>query len=125
MKLFRVILPVTNIEQATVFYKKLFDQEGKRVSLGRHYFDCEGTIIACYDPRADGDNFDPISNPEHIYFSTTELEEIYHRAQNIGCKEISSIKVQSWGERSFYMRDLYGNPLCFIDSITVFTGERE
>ncbi len=28
---------------------------GERVSPGRHYFDCEGVILACFDPRADGD----------------------------------------------------------------------
>ena len=28
---------------------------GSRVSSGRHYFDCGGTILACYDALADGD----------------------------------------------------------------------
>jgi hypothetical protein len=27
----------------------------RRVSGGRHYFDCGGAILACYDALADGD----------------------------------------------------------------------
>ena len=27
-----------------------------------------------------------------------------------------------WGERSFYLREPFGNPLCFVDSATLFTG---
>ena len=57
-KLFRVILPVSDIGRATKFYQAVLDQEGMRVSDGRHYFDCGGTILACFDPRADGDAAD-------------------------------------------------------------------
>jgi len=32
------------------------------------------------------------------------------------------IETRPWGERSFYMKDLFGNPLCFVDEQTVFTG---
>ena len=69
---FRVILPVRNIEQATRFYAKVLGIEGKRVSSGRHYFDCGGTILACFDPRADGDEFEAQPNVGHIYFSVDE-----------------------------------------------------
>jgi len=27
-----------------------------------------------------------------------------------------------WGERSFYAVDPFGNPLCFVDQKTLFTG---
>jgi hypothetical protein len=27
-----------------------------------------------------------------------------------------------WGERSFYLREPFGNPLCFVDSAALFTG---
>jgi uncharacterized glyoxalase superfamily protein PhnB len=122
MKIFRVILPVRDLDQATIFYKGLLAQEGKRVSPGRHYFDCEGTILACYDPRADGDDYDATPNPDHVYFSTVELDEVYKRAQSLGCREISEIELQPWGERSFYLKDPFNNPLCFVDSATLFTG---
>ena len=50
-KLFRVILPVSDIALAEKFYSQILATPGKRISPGRHYFDCEGTILACYDPK--------------------------------------------------------------------------
>ncbi len=55
--LFRVIVPVTDINHAARFYGALLNEVGQRVSPGRHYFNCEGTILACYDPQADGDGY--------------------------------------------------------------------
>jgi extradiol dioxygenase family protein len=55
MKLFRVILPVTDIEEASVFYAKVVGEKGKRVSPGWHYFNLEGTILVCDEPFADRD----------------------------------------------------------------------
>ena len=55
MHLFRVILPVDEIDRAASFYAELPGLRGERVSPGRHYFNCRGTILACYDPVADGD----------------------------------------------------------------------
>jgi catechol 2,3-dioxygenase-like lactoylglutathione lyase family enzyme len=54
-RLYRVILPVTDIEAAEAFYTGLQGVEGQRVSPGRHYFDLGGTILAIYDPAADRD----------------------------------------------------------------------
>ena len=66
--IFRVILPVNDIEKAQKFYSSLLKMEGKRVSSGRHYFNCGGAILACFDPRKDKDDFDLLLNPDHIYF---------------------------------------------------------
>jgi extradiol dioxygenase family protein len=55
MKLYRIIFPVNDIDKAAHFYAEIFGQPGQRVSTDRHYFDLEGTILACYDPVADGD----------------------------------------------------------------------
>ncbi|OWP57367.1 MAG: hypothetical protein B2I17_01655 [Thermoplasmatales archaeon B_DKE] len=75
-KLFRVILPVNNVDEAASFYENLLSLKGKRVSSGRHYFDCNGTILACFDPRADGDDFDLKPNPDHLYFSVNESNNL-------------------------------------------------
>jgi hypothetical protein len=32
------------------------------------------------------------------------------------------IVVRPWGERSFYVVDPWGNPLCFVEEGTVYTG---
>ena len=123
VKLFRVILPVSNIDQATHFYAALLDDPGKRVSPGRHYFDCGGTILACFDPRADGDDFDATPNPDHVYFSVNDLDATFDRAKSLPCSQLdAAIEIKPWGERSFYARDLFDNPICFVDEDTVFKG---
>ena len=131
-KLFRVILPVNDIDQATEFYGAVFGQTGERVSPGRHYFDCEGSILACYDPVADGDGYDakPISEP--FYFAVDNLEAVFGRAKDAGASfsndeipdvgRIGSIERRPWGETSFYAVDPFGNPLCFVSNESVFTG---
>src|SRR5688572_9632266 len=123
VRLFRVILPVGDIERATRFYQTLLATAGQRVSPGRHYFDCGGTILACYDPRADGDDFDARANQEHVDFAVENRETVFARARGAGCVRIDEqIATQPWGERSFYAADPFGNPLCFVDAGTTFTG---
>lgn len=131
MRLYRVIVPVDDIEVAARFYSSLLGQPGARVSPGRHYFACGDVTLALYSPRADGDARDPRPNFEHVYFAVDDLEEIFHRAERFGDLSadigdgrlpMGQIEVRPWGERSFYLRDPFGNPLCFVDSRTLFTG---
>jgi predicted enzyme related to lactoylglutathione lyase len=123
-KLFRVILPVSDIEAATKFYSELLADPGRRVSPGRHYFNCGGVILACFDPKADGDDFDPTPNPDHFYFAVKNLDATFERACQLNCLEIDpQIKPRPWGERSFYAKDPFGNPICFVDEKTIFTGQ--
>jgi catechol 2,3-dioxygenase-like lactoylglutathione lyase family enzyme len=122
--LFRLILPVTDIEAAAYFYARLLGMPGTRVSRGRHYFDCGGTILACFDALADGDSEQVSANPQYIYFSVEDLHAAHERARLAGCRDLSGIEVQPWGERSFYAHDPFENPICFVDSQTLFTGHR-
>lgn len=32
------------------------------------------------------------------------------------------ISVRPWGERSFYAEDPWGNPLCFVQTVTTYPG---
>ena len=121
--LFRVILPVSDIEAAASFYARLLAMPGTRVSSGRHYFDCGGTILACYDAFAEGDPGPVGPNPQHVYFSVDDLDAAHTRAEQAGCRELTGIEVRPWGERSFYARDRFENPISFVDSQTLFTGE--
>ena len=123
-RVFRVILPVSDIEEAASFYARVLEMPGTRVSGGRHYFDCAGTILACYDALADGDAGPVGPNPEHVYFSVDDLEAAHARAEQAGCRERTAIELRPWGERSFYARDPFENPICFVDSRTLFTGAR-
>jgi len=132
-KLFRVILPVSDIEKATAFYSTVLGIPGMRVSDGRHYFDCGGVILACFSPRQDGDPFDAKPNPDHLYFAVDNLEAVFAACQQAGATfskddvhgdPAGTIATRPWGERSFYIKDPFGNPVCFVDAGTVFTGHR-
>lgn len=131
-KLFRVIVPVGDVERAARFYEKVLGLPGRRVSPGRHYFDCEGTILACYDPRADGDGRDARPNPEPVYLAVDDLEAAFRSAREAGAVfsaevvpgvgALGEIAQRPWGERSFYANDPFGNPLCFVARRSAFTG---
>ena len=82
--LFRVILPVSNIEAAASFYAAVLGSPGERISPGRHYFECEGTILACYDPTADGDGYAATANPEPIYLAVSDLSAVYEACRATG-----------------------------------------
>jgi catechol 2,3-dioxygenase-like lactoylglutathione lyase family enzyme len=127
--LFRVIMPAGDLEEAVRFYATLLDQPGMRVSGGRHYFRCGGVMLAVYHPAGDGDSTTPRPNFGHVYLSTAELEACHARAKSLGglSREIGDgglpmgeIARRPWGERSFYLDDPFGNPLCFVDASTLF-----
>lgn len=130
-RLYRVIVPAADIESAAHFYATLFGNPGARVSPGRHYFECGGVTLAVYSPTADGDERVPRPNFDHLYFAVDDLEALHLRSERWGTlsREVGDgglpmgqIETRPWGERSFYLRDLFGNPLCFVDSRTLFTG---
>ena len=121
-RLYRVIVPVNDIEAAERFYAAVLDTPGTRVSPGRHYFDCEGTILACFDPKADGDAHEAVPNHEWIYFAVDDLERTAGAFRDAFGDASCEIQTQPWGERSFYDRDPFGNKICFVERSTVFTG---
>jgi catechol 2,3-dioxygenase-like lactoylglutathione lyase family enzyme len=130
-RLYRVIVPVQDIERGAEFYSALLGIEGQRVSPGRHYFDCGGVVLALLDPQGDGDAQAARPLPDHVYFAVADLESVYGRALELGglSSEIGDgglpmgeIAVRPWGERSFYTSDPFGSRLCFVDERTLFTG---
>ena len=123
IKVFRVILPVSAIDEAAAFYAAVLGQPGARISPGRHYFGCGGVILACFDPRADGDPWDASPNPDHIYLAVSDLDACYQQvAARPNAAIRKAIETQPWGERSFYCADPFGNKLCFVDDQTLFTA---
>ena len=132
-RLFRVIVPVADIERGAAFYTELLGIQGQRVSGGRHYFDCGGVILALLSPQGDGDAGEAHPLPDHVYFAVADLEACHARAEALGCLSsevgdgglaMGEIQVRPWGERSFYLHDPFGTPLCFVDETTLFTGRR-
>jgi catechol 2,3-dioxygenase-like lactoylglutathione lyase family enzyme len=130
--LYRVILPVRDIEHAARFYAAVLGSPGRRVSPGRHYFECEGTILACFDPQADGDGCAAKVNPEPLYFAVSDLRATFEACRAAGAQlasgsppgvgPLGQIAKRPWGEESFYVSDPFGNPLCFVARESVFTG---
>jgi catechol 2,3-dioxygenase-like lactoylglutathione lyase family enzyme len=131
IQLYRVIIPAADIDASQAFYATLLDQPGMRISGGRHYFRCGAVVLAVYSPAGDGDRTAPHANFGQVYFAVDRLEAYYARAQGLGCLDPSTgdgglamgeIATRPWGERSFYAHDPFGNPLCFVDAATLFTG---
>lgn len=123
-RLFRVIVPVPDIEEAQKFYSRLLGEDGRRVSPERHYFDCEGTILACFDPTMFDEKPNASPNPEHIYLAVDDLEVMFDRCSEAGAKIVEGIDHRPWGETSFYVEDPFGNQLCFVARETMFTGSK-
>jgi predicted enzyme related to lactoylglutathione lyase len=125
IELYRVIQPVEDIEVAARFYAAVFDEPGERVSPGRHYFRCGATILACYDPVADGD---PLGKGwrhhpnQYLYFAVPDLQAVLERVAVAGGEIEAGIASMPWGERMFYAKDPFDNPISFVDDKTVFRG---
>lgn len=122
-QLFRMVLPTHPIQKALEFYEPIFEVQAKKVSEGRFYFNLGNVILVCYDSIADGDGNLIPPNPEHIYISTSHIQESYEKvkAQN---PLIISPKIQKmpWGENSFYFIDPFGNKMCFVEQGTEYRG---
>jgi predicted enzyme related to lactoylglutathione lyase len=120
--LFRVIVPVAGIDEAARFYGVLLETAGERVSEGRHYFRCGAAILACVVPGGHGADPTLRPLPDYCYFSVADLEAALERARAAGATIEREIDSYPWGERSFYFRDPFGNPLCFVDERSAFIG---
>ena len=122
-RLFRMIIPVSEGENAASFYSQLLGLEGRSVGGGRHYFDCGPVILALLETGKP-------AHPENLFFAVANLEEIHERAREMGClspelvhgASAAEILTRPWGERSFYVLDPSGHRLCFVDETTLFTG---
>lgn len=124
-QLYRVILPVLDIEVAARFYSHVFQDEGQRVSPGRHYFNCGGVILACYSPSADGDDLGSgwsFHENQYLYFSVPDLEVIRSRIAEAGGHNLTDVESMPWGETMFYALDPLGSRLSFTRSDTLFRG---
>jgi predicted enzyme related to lactoylglutathione lyase len=126
-RLYRVILPVRDIDAAAKFYAAVFEVPGERVSPGRHYFQCGDVILAVYDPTPDGDAMDEgwrFHENQYIYFAVPDLEAIRSRITAAGGKLLTEIEDMPWGERIFYAEDPQGCRLSFVDERTLFEGNQ-
>lgn len=124
MRVFRIVLPVGDVDHATRFYQSLLAQSGNRVSSGQQHFDLGQMVLACYAPAAEGDPtpITPLSQPLH--FAVHDLEAFYERATAAGALfgPDDTIADDKRGERGFTCRDPFGNPLRFVEAGTEWVG---
>ena len=127
-RVFRVILQVGDLTSAAAFYTALLGIAGRAVGGGRLYFDCGDVILALLDPTQAG--VKPQPNPEYVYLAVDDVDALQERAKRLDGlspgtvhgESAGDIATRPWGERSFYVRDPWGNRLCFVDAKTAFTG---
>jgi catechol-2,3-dioxygenase len=128
-RLFRIILQVSDLDKAADFYGRLLGDVGRRIPrASRHYIDCGPVILALVDPTAEEE---PEPLPDYIYFAVDNLETYHSRARDLNClspevfhgQNAADIVLRPWGENSFYVKDPWGNGLCFVDEKTLFTGK--
>ena len=126
-RIFRVTLEVSNLDEAAKFYAKLLGTEGKRHHGARHYFDCDGVILAVLDPTQGG--LTPTPGPKSLYFAVSDVDAVHSRAKQLGGlapykvhgQPAADVIKRPWGERSFYVVDPWGNDLCFVEDGTLYT----
>jgi predicted enzyme related to lactoylglutathione lyase len=124
---FRLNVEVGNIEEAINFYSKLLGIPGRKQPGARCYFECGPVTLSVLDVSSIGS---PHTAAKALYFTVKDLEAAFERAKELGCLSQESVHdapgggivVRPWGERSFYALDPWGNPLCFVEEGTVYTG---
>jgi predicted enzyme related to lactoylglutathione lyase len=122
VKVFRILIPVGDIDAGATFYGEVFGDAGERVGANRHYFRSGDVIVGVIQP---GDKPVMEPNPEHLYLSTEDaLDGVRDTWLGGGGTLEDDIRDRDWGETSFYGRDPWGNKLCFVAAGTEFTGGR-
>jgi len=124
---FRVNVEVSDLDSAISFYTNLLGIEGRRQPGHRCYFECGPVTLQVLDVSSNGQ---PHPAARALYFTVENLEAMFDRAKALSCLSrddvheapAGGIVVRPWGERSFYAEDPWGNPLCFVEEGTVYTG---
>jgi catechol 2,3-dioxygenase-like lactoylglutathione lyase family enzyme len=121
---FRLNVEVGDLDRAIDFYTKLLAIEGRKQPGARVYYECGPVTLQVVNVAT------PHTAAKALYFTVSDLEAIFERAKELGCLSQESVHdapgggivVRPWGERSFYSLDPWGNPLCFVEEGTVYTG---
>jgi catechol 2,3-dioxygenase-like lactoylglutathione lyase family enzyme len=124
---FRLNIEVSDLNAATSFYTKLLGVPGRKQAGSRCYFDCGPATLQVLDVSSVRQ---PHPAAKALYFTVKNLEAAFARARALGHLSREDVHdapgggivVRPWGERSFYVEDPWGNPLCFVEQGTVYTG---
>ena len=122
--LFRINIEVGDLPEAHRFYEALLGLEGRPQMGHRVYFEAGPVTLQVVQTDS------PHTAAKALYFLTDELDALHARAAELGCLSSEAVHgepggqpvVRPWGERSFYADDPWGNPLCFVQAGTVYSG---
>ncbi len=125
--LFRINVEVGSLDEAVDFYSTLLGITGRKQAGSRCYFTCGAVTLQVVDVSSIRQ---PHPAAKALYFMVKDLDEVFVRAQGLGCLAQdnihnapgSAISVRPWGERSFYAEDKWANPLCFVEAGTIYPG---
>jgi catechol 2,3-dioxygenase-like lactoylglutathione lyase family enzyme len=125
--LFRINVEVGGLDEANDFYSTLFGIEGRKQAGSRVYFNCGPVTLQVVDVSSAGA---PHPAAKALYFTVHDLDAIFERAKKLDCLSTENvhgtaageISVKPWGERSFYAKDKWQNPLCFVEEGTIYQG---
>lgn len=123
-QLFRVSIPVRNLDVAERFYGRLLGNSGERISPAWHYFQFGQAILACHNAAAEGSKTPHAPHTEPLCIAVDEnLQQLVIRAQNLGGlqSETTVTRLES-GEVGFRLRDPFGNALLLVDARTMQWG---
>lgn len=119
-QLFRVVVPVVELDHAVRFYQRLLLVDGKRLSPAWHYFQFGSVMLACHDAEAEGEPPLPPSRQPSYVAVDEPLVQLRLRAQQIGAQGIEpEARRLPTGETGFMLSDPCGNQLCLVDSYTM------
>lgn len=124
---FRLDIDVDDVDRAAEWYGSLLQQTGRKAPGARVYFTCGSVTLQIVDV-SDHKAVHPL--PKALYFTVRDLDAVFARAEALDCQDMELIhgepggviSVPPWGERSFYIRDPWNNPLCFVQEGTVYPG---
>ena len=122
--LFRINVEVGDVAQAARDWGALLGLDGRPQAGSRVYFTAGAVTLQIVQ------HAEPHPAAKALYFLTDELDAVHARAQKLGWLSKAlvhgqvggNISVRPWGERSFYAEDAWGNPLCFVQTGTVYPG---
>jgi catechol 2,3-dioxygenase-like lactoylglutathione lyase family enzyme len=123
-QLFRLNIEVGDLATAQRFYETLLGLPGRGQAGNRFYINAGPVALQVVGVPS------PHSAAKALYFITAALDAVHARAASLNALsdepvhglEGGGISVKPWGERSFYATDPWGNPLCFVEAGTEYTG---